>query len=239
LSRTQQWTRKIQTSGAGSIFRQNTDDESHSATSSKHLYPTDRVSQKTESHHQSSASQIGPSNYPNRSSVQTGIASFTRKSVDIADFCSSPDRHSDKAAGQIVAPITLPPIIGDSKKIIPQKWESLSASERVAFLQRWMMYAEVKYKSPVADWPEAFAREWSIAKHNPSAIQCIIAAGCKVAAGESALNYVARVMEGDLPEDIGQWRALYVQAYHMTGIINRACARLQCMVDNALVESSQ
>jgi hypothetical protein len=134
----------------------------------------------------------------------------------------------------MVIPMTLPPINGDSKKITPQNWESLSANKRVVFLQRWMMYAEVKYRSPVVDWPEAFAREWFVMKHGPSAVQCLIDAGQKVAAGESALNYVGRVMEGDLPEDVEQWRALYVQAYHMTGIINRTCARLQCMIDSAL-----
>jgi hypothetical protein len=238
LSRTQQWTRETQTPDEENIFHQNTDNESYSATSNEHPHPIDEVSQKIESRHQSSSGQIGPSNHPNQSSARTGTAFFTRKSVDIADFRSSPDRSSDKAAHQMVTSMTLPPIIGDSKKIAPQKWESLSASERVVLLQRWMMYAEVKYRSPVADWPEAFTREWFVVKHSPSAVQCLIAARHKVAAGESALNYVARVMEGDLPEDVEQWRALYVQTYHMTGIINRACARLQCMIDNALVDNA-
>jgi len=63
-----------------------------------------------------------------------------------------------------------------------------------------------------------------ITKDSPSAAQCLIAAGQKVAAGKSVLNYVARAMEGNLPEDVEQWRALYVQAYHITGTVNRTCA---------------
>jgi hypothetical protein len=100
-----------------------------------------------------------------------------------------------------------------------------------------MMYAEVKYQSPVADWPETFAAEWLITKDSPSAAQCLIAVRQKVAAGKSVLDYIARVMEGNLPGDVEQWHAVYVQAYHITGTVNRTCARLQCMIDTALVEN--
>jgi len=47
-------------------------------------------------------------------------------------------------------------------------------------------------------------------------MRCLIAAERKVATGHSVLNYVACAMEGDLPDDAEQWRALYVQAYHIT-----------------------
>ena len=202
----------------------------------------DRVIQKTDDRRQSNSgeevSEIGHSNRPDQSNDQIDIASVPGKSVDVTDFSCSPGRHSDEVTRQIIAPMILPPIIGDSKNVTPQKWESLSASERVAFLQRWMMYAELKYRSPVADWPEAFAAEWLVMKDSPLAAQYLIAAGHKLAAGKSVLNYVARVMEGYLPEDVEQWRVLYIQAYHIAGIINRACTRLQCMIDTALVASS-
>ena len=186
----------------------------------------DRVIQKTDDHRQSNSGEevtsslssgVDHSNRPDQSNDQIGIASG--KSVNVS---CSPGRHSDEVAHQIIAPMILPPIIGDSKYVTPQKWESLSASERVAFLQRWMMYAELKYRSPVADWAEAFAAEWLVVKDSPLAAQYLIAAGHKVAAGKSVLNYVARVMEGYLPEDVEQWRVLYIQAYHIAGIINRA-----------------
>jgi hypothetical protein len=126
--------------------------------------------------------------------------------------------------------------MGDSKNIDPLKWDSLNATERVAFLQRWLMYAEVKYKGPVDDWSEMFAKEWHIIKNSPSASECLIAADKKVIAGRSLLNYVARAMEGDLPDDAQQWRALYIQTYHIIGSVNRACTSLQCKIDAALAE---
>ena len=139
-------------------------------------------------------------------------------------------------ADQAIGGGFLPPIIGDSKSIDPQSWRFLNASERVAFLQRWLMYAEIKYKAPVDRWPEAFAHEWSMLKHGSSASQCVIAAKQKVFAGTSLLNYVARVMEGDLPDNAEQWRAIYVQTYHITGIVTRACTNLQCQIDAAVAE---
>jgi hypothetical protein len=232
----------MQTPDAESLFHRDADYESHSANSRDSPYPMDRVIQTTEGHCQpnlgeeaisSFSSEFNPGSCPNQPGDQTGI----RESVEVADFCRSPDWESDEAAHQVVPPSSLPPITGDSKYVTPQKWESLSASERVAFLQRWMMYVEVKYQSPVADWPEKFAAEWMITKDSPSAAQCLVAAGQKVAAGKSVLNYVTRAMEGNLPEDVEQWHALYVQAYHITGTVNRTCARLQCMIDTALVES--
>jgi hypothetical protein len=232
----------MQTPDAETLFDQNVDYESHSANSRDSPYPMDRVIKTTEGHCQPSlgeevisshSSEFVPGSRPNQSSHQIGI----RESVEVADFCRSPDQQSDEAAHQVVPPSNLPPITGDSRNVTPQKWESLNASERVAFLQRWMMYAEVKYKSPVADWPETFAAEWLITKDGPSAAQSLVAARQKVAAGKSVLDYVARVMEGNLPEDVEQWRALYVQAYHITGTVNRTCARLQCMIDSVLVEN--
>ena len=140
------------------------------------------------------------------------------------------------AADEVISGIFLPPIIGDSKSINPQSWHLLSASERVAFLQRWLMYAEIKYKAPIDRWPEEFAQEWSMLKRSSSASQCLIAAKQKLFAGTSLLNYVARVMEGDLPDNAEQWRAIYVQTYHITGIVTRACANLQCKIDAAVAE---
>jgi hypothetical protein len=137
---------------------------------------------------------------------------------------------------QKVTSVILAPIIGDSKSINPEKWDLLSATERVAFLQRWLMYVEVKYKGPVGDWPKAFAKEWYIVKNRPSAAQCLISASQKVTAGRSLLNYIAHVMEGDLPDNAQQWRALYIQAYHINGSVNCACASLQCKIDAALDE---
>jgi hypothetical protein len=90
---------------------------------------------------------------------------------------------------------------------------------------------------PSADWLKAFAAGWHVAKDSPWASQCLISSGKKVAAGKSMLNYVARAMEGYLPEDVEQWRVLYVQAYHITGIVNRSCTRLQCMIDTVLGEN--
>jgi len=230
----------MQTVDAESLFHRDADYESHSANSCDSPYPMDRVIQTTEGHCQPSlgeevisSSEFSPGSRPDQSSDQIG----TRESVEVADFHHSPDRESDKAAHQVVPPSNLPPITGDSKHVTPQKWESLSVSEQVAFLQCWMMYAEVKYQSPVADWLETFAAEWLITKDSPSAAQCLIAAGQKVAAGKSVLNYVTRAMEGNLLEDVEQWCALYVQAYHITGTVNCTCARLQCMIDTTLVES--
>jgi hypothetical protein len=97
------------------------------------------------------------------------------------------------------------------------------------------MDVEVKYKSPVADWPEAFGVEWLIMKASPSAAQCLVAARHNlVATGKSVLNYVAWGMEGYLPEEVEQWRVLYVQTY-ITGVVKRACNRLQCMINTGLV----
>jgi hypothetical protein len=147
------------------------------------------------------------------------------------------DRNPAAVADHTVTPIALGSIIGDSKSIDPKNWDALSATERVAFLQRWLMYAEVKYKGPIADWSEAFAKEWVVVKDSPSASQCLIAASQKVTAGKLLLNYVARAMEGVLPRDLQEWRALYVQAYHITGSVNRACTSLQCKIDAALAEN--
>jgi hypothetical protein len=181
------------------------------------------------------------------------------------------------AADQAIGGGFLPPIIGDSKSINPQSWRFLNASERVAFLQRWLMYAEIKYKAPIDRWPEAFAQEWSMLKHGSSTSQCLIAAKQKVFAGRVAPSCIGqsahekgrgrqkikllkgrkrkdncklmltklllprhqvtlshRVMEGDLPNNAEQWRAIYVQTYHITGIVTRACASLQCQIDAAV-----
>jgi len=175
------------------------------------------------------AGEFGHPNSTDRLSDSVGESS---PEDDVAKLSSS---SHDPLAG---TPAALPPIIGDSKHVTPHGWESLSASGRVAFIQRWLMYAEVKYKCPVDHWPEAFAAEWLVMKGSALDFQCLIDAEQKVAAGKSLLNYVARAMEGDLPHDTEQWRVLYVQAYHITGIVNRACARLQCKIDAALMETS-
>jgi hypothetical protein len=195
--------------------------------------PSPDNSQKNDSHRPSHSHGTEES----ESSDQIDIFS-TINPVDPNELGSSSGAHSYQPDYRTTtsSSINLPPIIGDSKNISPQNWESLTASERVAFLQRWLMYAEVKYKCPVDCWPEAFAAEWVIMK-DASAVQCLVAAEQKVAAGKSALNYVARVMEGDLPDDAEQWRVLYVQAYHITGTLSRACTRLQCKIDAALIET--
>jgi hypothetical protein len=122
LSRTKDWTREIQGSDTGSIFRQDVDHESHSAKSNDSPHPTGGVIQKTEGHRQWNwviSSEIGHSDLPDQSSGQIGMASIPKKSVDITEFRCSLDRHSD-AAHQTVAPMTLPLIMGDSKKITPE-----------------------------------------------------------------------------------------------------------------------
>jgi hypothetical protein len=218
---------------------------SHSARSGNTPDSADNVIPKInlEGHRQSSlnghanspfSGKIGGLNFPDRFS---DLVPFPVKSADIAEFSHEPGRHSEEFSDQTAIPATLPPITGDSKNVALQKWEFLSASERVAFLQRWLMYAEVKYKCPVDSWPEAFAAEWLIMKGSPSAVQCLIAAEHRLAAGKSVLNYIARVMEGKLPDDVEQWRVLYVQAYHIIGTVSRACTRLKCYLNAALVET--
>jgi hypothetical protein len=193
-----------------------------------------------------------------RSNGRGGTASVPKKSVDVLGMLELPggvfrgrsavsadptaaedeNRMPIAPSDRNIASVTLAPIIGDSRSIDPQKWDSLSANERMAFIQRWLIYAEVKYKGPVDDWSEAFAKEWHTLKNSPSASLCLIAASQKVIAGRSLLNYVARVMEGELPDDVQQWKALYIQAYHIIGSVNRACTSLQCKVDAALAEIS-
>lgn len=242
MSRTKDWTRTTHEASAQSlVYGLDPSHELHLTESGNSPSPVNRAVEKSDGHRQSdlsgeavslSTGEIGHSDRTDRLCAQTDIASFRRKSVDIMGFNCGSSQYSDH---QVAVPIAFPPIIGDSKNITSQKWESLGASERVAFLQRWLMYAEVKYKGPVDCWPEAFVAEWLIFKDSPSALEHLVSAGHKVAAGKSALNYVARVMEGDLPNDPKQWRMLYTQAYHITGILNSACTRLQCMIDNVLV----
>jgi hypothetical protein len=204
------------------------DQESHSLMSGNSSNPIDRID--------AIGGEFGRSNCADQSGDSVGESS-PENSADVAELGSGAGQHYDSLTDQTLTPTALPPIVGDSKNIAPHRWESLSANERVAFLQRWLMYAEVKYKCPVDHWPEAFAAEWRVMGGSELAFQCIIDAEQKVAAGKSVLNYVARAMEGDLPHDAEQWRTLYVQAYHITGLVNRACASLQCKIDAALIDT--
>jgi hypothetical protein len=246
LSRTKGWSRTTDGPGAGSVDHLGVDQESQEELSGDSPSPADKVIHKNNGRCDSGSSGtflpvtggFGHSNRTDQASDSVGEPS-PENSADAAGLSSDLGQHyHDPIAYQAVTPTVLPPITGDSKNIAPNRWESLSASERVAFLQRWLMYAEVKYKCPVDHWPEAFAAEWLVMKSSALAFQCLIDAEQKVAAGKSVLNYVARAMEGDLPHDAEQWRVLYVQAYLIAGIVNRACTRLQCKIDAALMEAS-
>jgi hypothetical protein len=101
-----------------------------------------RESSSNEKANSSFTGEISPSNCIGKLSHQVDVESSPRKSFDIAES----GQHSEISENRSdqMEPIILPPIIGDSRKFNPQRW-----GERVAFLQRWLVYAEVKYKCPV------------------------------------------------------------------------------------------
>lgn len=108
--------------------------------------PVGRVIQKNDGNQKPSSNGQAASSFAgkirtDKSSDQVDNISSPRRLVDIAEFSHGPSRHSD----ELVAPITLLQVIADST---PQKWESLIASERVEFHQRWLMHAKVTLQMP-------------------------------------------------------------------------------------------
>jgi hypothetical protein len=84
-------------------------------------------------------------------------------------------------------------------------------------LRRWVL--DIEWKWGVIDrWPVRCIEEWATIKsQGKDAVQSWLEQGSvKVATGRRVLGYLEHVMEGDLHNNVEEWRDLYAQGYQLT-----------------------
>lgn len=124
--------------------------------------------------------------------------------------------------------LNIPRIHGD----LSLKWEDFptwTAQQRIAAIHRWVLYAEHKYRSPLSSWPQAFDASHEHFSNGDSngLTQWLTGVCSQIYAGRRALDYLGRVMEGELPDGTTGVRDLYVQAHRLSSTIQEAIVGLQ------------
>jgi len=108
------------------------------------------------------------------------------------------------------------------------QWPSWNARRRMLALRRWMLDMEWGW-GILARWPALCEDNWAVVKSKEPRIVADWIAGesRKVATGRLMLGYLGRVMEGQLPSDIEEWRDLYLQGHQLTRDFNAGVILLE------------
>lgn len=128
-----------------------------------------------------------------------------------------------------------PRIPGDLRQHLNwSHWPKWSAERRLAALRRWVMYAELKYHSPLDRWAQSFDADFQYGVPLDDAATKKWRRGqAMIIAGQNAAGYLGRVMEGELPADDEVLRDVYVQAFQLSAVLHRAIGGLQHRLDFA------
>lgn len=103
-------------------------------------------------------------------------------------------------------------------------------------MHRWVLYAEHRYCARLSHWKQAFdsAHAFYATREDNGIIEWLTDVRSQIYAGRQALDYLGRVMEGELPDDDEGVRDLYVQAYRLSSSVQEAVIGLECRVEGLL-----
>ncbi|KZP14614.1 hypothetical protein FIBSPDRAFT_896487 [Athelia psychrophila] len=143
----------------------------------------------------------------------------------------SNDDIDDNDNDSIDLPDLDPP--GDlSEHLTWSHWPNWSAEQHLAAIRRWVMYTEPKYHSPLDRWAQSFDADFQYGVPlDDGATRKWRRGQAMVIAGQNAVGYLGRVMEGELPADDETLRDIYVQALQLSAILHRAVSGLQHRLD--------
>jgi hypothetical protein len=121
------------------------------------------------------------------------------------------------------------------------KWDSLSARQRMNALCEYVFQLEDQF-GPLAVWTTNFAAHWSETKDKRQTVYqedvygWFAKVGNQINRGNLALDYVGRIMEGNIHLDVEGCRALFLEAHEMSDELYRAIVALEHRLDIASQE---
>lgn len=135
-------------------------------------------------------------------------------STSLPNFFSGVDSGSTSST-HFVEPAGLnspaPPTIPYS-----EDWPKWSARQRMAAIRRLQVDIEWRWGS-IDEWALSFSAEAGSLRHRgiEGALAWMGEQTGKVSAGRLLLGYIGRVMEGNMSEEIEDWRDIFLQSYQL------------------------
>jgi hypothetical protein len=119
-------------------------------------------------------------------------------------------------------------------------WDSWTVQQRLTAIQLFIVKTENKF-GLMAKWLNDFALKWSvldphIEDHQETIHALFDKAHDQIESGDLGLVYVGRLMEGEMPSNLEEWRGLHLQALQSMEKLCRATVALQTKFDIAIQE---
>jgi hypothetical protein len=116
-------------------------------------------------------------------------------------------------------------------------WKSWSAPRCIAAVRRWIVHA-VHMHGPMEHWGRDFSeqRRWLRDGDGRAVRGWLDGVKQRMKMRRSALSYLERAMEGELPASVEEWRDLYAQSHQLACQLWTAILGIQYSLDFVLSE---
>jgi hypothetical protein len=118
------------------------------------------------------------------------------------------------------ASFTIKPSLLDPNVVEPTiddcEWATWSAPHRMIALHQWKSNVEQKWGT-INHWPAQLVDEWKTIQDEgvDEVVEWFALAEKKATTGRRLLSYLVRIVDGELPTDIEEWRVLYIQGLQL------------------------
>jgi hypothetical protein len=193
---------------------------------------------------QSTESDVFISDGPSPTDISIGA----EKSSTTALFNSLGGSHllfEDTSTGVDNPPLSVPPndakLFGSLADLYllseDNHFDQWSARQRLAHIRRILLAMESKWGT-IDRWGLEFMIDWNRIKVKgvDEVMGWFDQMMQRICLGRRVLGCLGRVMEGEMPIDVEEWRDLWVQAYQLTSIFNTGFLSLQHRLDLAVAQ---
>lgn len=114
---------------------------------------------------------------------------------------------------------------------ILSEWRNWSARDRMARLRRWIEDVEWTHGT-LQLWNVNFSDGWTkiLQQHAEVSSSWLELNECKARVGRLVLGYVGRVLDGEVSDDINEWRDLSLQVHQLASSLHQAVIGLEVSV---------